>query len=43
VRLTPIVPNGSWPVYHRDEALTGDDPSRGRASFNLGLFDPRPR
>ena len=26
-RLTPIVANGSWPVYHRDNARTGNDPT----------------
>jgi outer membrane protein assembly factor BamB len=25
--LTPIVPHGSWPVYHRDNARTGNDPT----------------
>ena len=24
---TPIVPKGSWPVYHRDDGHTGNDPS----------------
>jgi len=24
---TPITPNGSWPVYHRDDGHTGYDPS----------------
>jgi outer membrane protein assembly factor BamB len=24
---TPIVPNGSWPVYHRNDARTGSDPT----------------
>ena len=27
VPLTPIVANGSWPVYHRDDARTGNDPT----------------
>jgi outer membrane protein assembly factor BamB len=25
--LSPVVPNGSWPVYHRDNAHTGFDPT----------------
>jgi polyvinyl alcohol dehydrogenase (cytochrome) len=25
--LTPIVANGSWPTYHRDNARTGNDPT----------------
>src|SRR5487761_263269 len=24
---TPIVPKGSWPVYHRDDGHTGSDPT----------------
>src|SRR5256885_12860343 len=25
--LTPIVPHGSWPVYHHDDGHTGHDPA----------------
>ena len=32
VPLTPIVANGSWPTYHRDNGRTGNDPTLPRVS-----------
>jgi polyvinyl alcohol dehydrogenase (cytochrome) len=38
---TPVTPNGSWPVYHRDDAHTGSDPSPSSvSSVQAGWVSP---